>query len=387
METEQVQSPRANEDYSHDEQLAHMINSAIKQEIITSEYASNEMFWNQEISDKQEIIEIGKKMFRINFFMEYSEEHETFSKTDKTIADRGLVLQEELTKTDKDGNSMLSTLEKHNGGVSIAMITRDEETAKAFKMLNDRNIPITAWIVTDDEYGYWAHKGNVGRIIDETRDVLKWAKENDIKLERIGMDLEIPIQLSRAIFSINPKNIAKESIRYLKSFLFKENPNTVFSRELKKIQDEYPEIEIETYVAAKEIRRVVGWSMLKTPEYINKAFPMVYTSSVSNKFSKKLIRNSPIRELMALGILGKSRTSRPGRDLWGRKPKPNMSYKQLQEAIYTYLDSSILDIEKFMYLRGEGYVFALEDVSAVLQTQQALEDAFSQILKDSNIDL
>ncbi len=96
-------------------------------------------------------------------------------------------------------------------GVSIAMSSLDNETAKALEYLaNECHVELTAWVTLPDEQSYWTNPANVRQTVERARELLQWGNQRGIRFSRIGIDLELPLQVNRDLATGNTKQAITE---------------------------------------------------------------------------------------------------------------------------------------------------------------------------------
>ena len=120
-------------------------------------------------------------------------------------------------------------LEERGWGVAIATIDLDYPTALLIKSINHDfpHLPVSAWIVTSDQNGYWANRFNVPKVAERVEEVKAWANRYDLNLDAFGFDMEIPIQNFRGIMTSGSPIIGllKEWIKVARSEQYKRQKN------------------------------------------------------------------------------------------------------------------------------------------------------------------
>jgi hypothetical protein len=299
------------------ENEAYLTNEALNKGKITLDQAQNGLTKDIEVTDMM------RKLVDVNFFVEYANDVVDPNK-------RGQVLMDLFKK-----DHLAKYLSDNNFGVTIAMTRLDDKTAKTIKYLNKKKVPVTAWIVLEDEQGYWTNKTTIDETIEKTEAVRKWAKEKHLKFKAIGFDMEKPIQLKSALVQRNLKNFIKEYIKYRKQGTSVKIARKELSEYVEKLKGE--KIQTEAYVNQRFVRMFLGEMSIKrnVDEYVE----MDYASFLprffkKNAFSLILSNNtSP-----ALGIFCKENTF-PGRNLTGKpiEKEPHLTEDELESNIRTVL--------------------------------------------------
>ncbi|MDP4014513.1 MAG: hypothetical protein U0990_07970 [Candidatus Nanopelagicales bacterium] len=77
-------------------------------------------------------------------------------------------------------------------GISMAMLDLSAERAQAIRALEARGIEVTAWLLLDPADGYWLNADNAEKALGRFRELDAFAHENDLRLARVGLDIEPP---------------------------------------------------------------------------------------------------------------------------------------------------------------------------------------------------
>jgi hypothetical protein len=277
---------------------AYLTNEALDKGVISLDEAQNGLTKDTEIADMM------RKLINVNFFVEYASDYVEPEK-------RGEKLMDLFQK-----DNLADFLADNNFGITMAMTRLDDKTASIVRYLNEKKVPVTAWIVLEDKEGYWTNKTNVSETIKKTEAVRKWSKDNELKFKAIGFDLEKPLTYIKALTQGNLSKIIMEEIKYRK------NPMTEreASRELAEYLNELKKdgIETEIYTSPRGLKKLISGIDVKN---VDRYYEMAYTSALP-KFLRKqgvaILKNK--ETLAALGIFCKENTF-PGRNLMGEKPK------------------------------------------------------------------
>jgi hypothetical protein len=313
-----MENEPTSEEYSASWNEAHMINNAYDSEDISLEDANTKDF--------EELI---PKMIHTSMFVELPPEYRDEQTEGEAL--EALLMQEQ------NGQTVLDILESNKISLSIAMqegFDKDPKMIDMLKLLNERGITPTMWVVLDDKLGYWTNKANVVETVEKIRKILDWAKENNIKTEKIGLDYEPRIEFFKGLYNFNLPKLIREGLEYARKS--KENRKnlgnvqTYVDNELQGIINEYG-VKIETYAGMEPLRSISNWLTLR-PNKNAQIVTMAYTSTVTkdNKGIDYVTGKIASGEIPATGILGKDPTKTPGRQLIeGKKFERHLTYEQL----------------------------------------------------------
>jgi hypothetical protein len=375
METEPSYTKEENISTAHNE--ANFINAAIDDKVITTEQA-NEIIFEQLLPD----------ILSTKMFVELPQE-----RLDEVNKTQGEALRDLLNEKGVNNQTVLERLEKNNVSLAIAMqegFDKDPLMVESFKKLNESGIKPTLWLVLDDTLGYWTNKANVEESMSKLELMLKWARGNDIEIEKVGLDYEPPIELLRGLMNLNiPKSI-KETYKYITKAIenHKElgNLQWLIDSKLEEIMNRY-DIGIETYAAMEPLRSLSNLLTFK-PNPKSKTVTMAYTSVHKKGTEKSELSNSKVKEgitntlsridedeIPALGIIGSNPMKTPGKDLRENKDGEKEPEKHLTLEELTYNFNQILVREKPFRTHN---VFALDSAETLNMVLKAREDGIKE---------
>ena len=84
------------------------------------------------------------------------------------------------------------SLERGGFGIAMAMLDLGDERARVARELEDRGIPVTAWLLLDRSDGYFLNADNDSLARARYLEFREWAARNDLALPRVGLDMEPP---------------------------------------------------------------------------------------------------------------------------------------------------------------------------------------------------
>ena len=345
---------------------AHLINSALDDSDITVEQA------NKIIYEKLLPNILHTKLF-IELPLERLEEMGNIS--------QGQALLNILNEKDDNDMSVLDSLAENSVSLAIAMqegFDKDEHMIEALKKLNEKGIKPTLWSVLTDDIGYWTNKANVIESVDKLVKMIKWARENGIEIDKIGLDYEPPIQILKALNRKDINGIINVKREYDQKAAQNEKElgdiQMYMDYPLSRIMEKY-DIGIETYVPAKPLRRISKKLGLILEENENTdRVPMTYTSAF--KILSSIILNGlDDSDIPALGIVGSDEEHTPGRDLKESKDGEKKPESHLNLDELTYAFNKTLVREKPFRTHN---VFALDSAKTLEMVLKAREDATNE---------
>lgn len=337
-------------EYNQSWKEAQIINDAYNKAEITSEEASNTPYED-----------LLPRIIHISVFIElHSDKRAGLSEGEALMR----ILNQEDSNTKK---STLNLLVENNIHPAIAMqdgFHTDPKMIEAFREMNRLGIKPTMWIVLNDELGYWTNKGNVKETIEKTKLALEWAKQNNIEVNKIGLDYEPSIQILKSLMNQNVKGLISGLKEYNKDVQQQSkmigDPKEYINDAILEIKKKY-NVRIETYVGRNPLRFISNLIGITMPSSkLTKRVPMVYTSSSNGDTG--VINTLENHDIPALGIVGDDPLNTPGRELWEGKtgeklPEIHLTDEQL-EAVF----SRIFDTKTPFRTHN---VFALDDVSSL----------------------
>lgn len=96
-----------------------------------------------------------------------------------------------LTALLADGH-VAALLAAHGCGVSMAMLDLTAERAAVVRTLTAAGVPVTAWLVLEEDDGYWLTLDNVGLARERWLEVHAWVVRHQLNLRGVGLDVEAP---------------------------------------------------------------------------------------------------------------------------------------------------------------------------------------------------
>ena len=366
---------------------AHLINDAMKQGAVSTEEAQA---WRGEqgaIFGDEKILELMRELVNPKLFVELP-----FENLDGNS--RGISLQKLFCQkmVDEKGDEMElgDYLAKKRMGLSIAMSSLDDETAEAFQYLNEKGVPIIAWVVIEDVEGYWTNAANIPETTLKTKQILRWAHEKGIDLHAVGFDLEKPLQLLAAVAKLDIVTVASEIRNYAKSAKNITDPK----KKLRELTDFVKRSgqQTEAYTFPSPLGPVLGGISPEGADFDN-IVEMLYLGPGL----ARLLRNKKLTP--AFGIAARPELDglpeeRPGRDFQvvnemrsGKRfediqrkpvgPNEHRSQQELNELVKMWLDQEI-NIKNRTFKMRDVYLFAMNDYRVAMMLAEAIDTGFDR---------
>jgi hypothetical protein len=94
---------------------------------------------------------------------------------------------------------LLDALARGRAAVAVAMLDLSAERRDALRELAGRGLRLCAWLTLAEEEGYWLGVDNAERALARYREVSDWLRAAGLEVEAVGLDLEPPLEDSRAL--------------------------------------------------------------------------------------------------------------------------------------------------------------------------------------------
>jgi hypothetical protein len=85
---------------------------------------------------------------------------------------------------------VMNFLTGSGAAVAVGILDLSEERAAVVQSLNQAGVPVTAWLLLPKNQGYWFNLDNAYEAASRYREFLAWSQQNNLRWERIGMDIE-----------------------------------------------------------------------------------------------------------------------------------------------------------------------------------------------------
>ena len=299
------------------------------------------------------------------------------------------MFREEVELPDGRRIELADYLLETNSAVSIALSTLDQPTAEVVRYLNDKEVPVVGWVVLGDGEGYWTNASSVEASQQKVVAIDEWLEEYNLDIVTLGFDLELPLSLVASVSQRQVVDAIKAWFEYRGSIkgnrLEGTDPQTRFEMILKATQNMgYRQ---EFYTFPRRFRWLMNPGV--TPPVGAREIEMVYSSDLPvmplGLGVDALLSPGAIP---AIGIINGVEGQTPGRD-FGRllyPSDPNAS----RPINHLGPDEILRDIRALMGKRvdfaanhctlGELYVFALNAPKVAFMVNDALDEAFKELL-------
>lgn len=243
-----------------------------------------------------------------------------------------------------------------NFGLVVATREITKEMVGFIRWCNLIGLPIKLWLTVRDELGYWTSIGNINPSMRIFGEFLKAIADNNLKVEAIGIDLEIPLSIA---------NVYDQPLKYWPKVMA-YNRTWAWSKQyaqdfLDKTVKESP-VPVEFYAFQKPLHGLIGGGLYPTKGC--KVVSMDYTGYFPGWLQGFILRIMRMRimsfkdSVSAMGILGTVPGKTPGRLIGKNLPK-HLDF----QGVLTHL----ITLRKLGkgHLPNEIYVFALDSVETV----------------------
>jgi hypothetical protein len=188
--------------------------------------------------------------------------------------------------------------------VSMGLLDLSSRRAALIRRLESSGIAVTAWLLLDVPDGYWLNADNPDRARERWRDTAVWAEREDLRLHRVGLDVEFPRSESegairskgRAFFSMLRRRRSREQVREAErayEMLVREIRSSDRSVEVY----QFPYLLDERAVGSTLLRRSLG--LVDVP--VDAEVYMLYASYLGRAGARAYFQNAPG---IALGVTG-----------------------------------------------------------------------------------
>ena len=121
-----------------------------------------------------------------------------FGASNQAFARPNLTFFTELESTElkalATNSTVVSDLRALHASVSIGLLDLSKDRAESVRAFNSVDIPVTAWILMEKSDGYWANLGNLPAVRQRVTAFKRWANENHLRFDRVGLDIEPDIR-------------------------------------------------------------------------------------------------------------------------------------------------------------------------------------------------
>jgi len=90
--------------------------------------------------------------------------------------------------------SLFEDLRELEASISLGILDLSEERAKVVRQLNERSIPVIAWLLLPEDQGYWFNLDNAPQAKVFYHEFIEWTRDNDLLWAGVGFDIEPDIR-------------------------------------------------------------------------------------------------------------------------------------------------------------------------------------------------
>lgn len=83
--------------------------------------------------------------------------------------------------------------------VTIGLVDLSRERAEVVRRLNRMGVPVAAWLLLEEESGYWFNAHNAHEAWERYGDFIAWTRAHGLRFERVGIDIEPNIDEVRMV--------------------------------------------------------------------------------------------------------------------------------------------------------------------------------------------
>jgi len=96
---------------------------------------------------------------------------------------------------------LISDLKELNAGIALSTEDFSPERAQVVRKLNAAGVPMTAWIALPKDQGYYVNASTAPQTAARFEEFDKWTKENGLRWEAVGLDIEPTLNEYSALMS------------------------------------------------------------------------------------------------------------------------------------------------------------------------------------------
>jgi hypothetical protein len=204
--------------------------------------------------------------------------------------------------------TVMQCLADAGAALSMAMLDLSSERAEAIRALNEHGIPVTAWLVLEEDQGYWLNADNVALAGQRYLELHRWAQDKQLKLAAVGLDIEPPHRDSVALARLGHRAL-KQMLRRRRSREQLQHAKQQVAQLINQIRDDG--YAVETYQIPLLLdERLAGSSLLQRASGIMDVTPdreviMLYRSMLPAPLGEGLVdAYGPHCDAIAVGITG-----------------------------------------------------------------------------------
>jgi hypothetical protein len=90
--------------------------------------------------------------------------------------------------------SLFEDLTALQASISLGILDLSQARANVVRQLNERGIPVIAWLLLPEEQGYWFNLDNAPQAKAFYQDFVEWTREHELRWAGVGFDIEPDIR-------------------------------------------------------------------------------------------------------------------------------------------------------------------------------------------------
>jgi hypothetical protein len=90
--------------------------------------------------------------------------------------------------------SLFEDLTALGAGISLGILDLSQARVNVVRQLNERGIPVVAWLLLPEDQGYWFNLDNASQAKAFYQEFIRWTRENDLLWAGVGFDIEPDIR-------------------------------------------------------------------------------------------------------------------------------------------------------------------------------------------------
>lgn len=105
--------------------------------------------------------------------------------------------------------AVIPFLQRMRATVALGIMDLSDERAEVVRCLNEKGVPVTAWLLLPREQGYWFNLDNHPQAAARYQQFKDWSHINGLRWARIGLDIEPDIRFLRLLSANRLEGLAR----------------------------------------------------------------------------------------------------------------------------------------------------------------------------------
>ena len=115
---------------------------------------------------------------------------------------------------------LIDTVAARGYGIAMGMLDFSPERAELVRLLSERAIPVTAWLLLPHDAGYWFNVENYPQAVAQYRLFRDWAKAEFLPFVAVGLDIEPSIQHLAELMQLEATSLVGRAAAATRNALF-----------------------------------------------------------------------------------------------------------------------------------------------------------------------